>query len=84
MTFKNPKIIEVVWEDAWSESGWFMLGEEKESVEKSIIVRSIGYLLAKNKYRILMARSLSSDNTCADIFAIPKVCIKSIRPIKND
>ena len=45
--------------------------------------RAIGYLVSKNKERIVLAQSVCiEDNSVINLLAIPRGCVRSIREIK--
>lgn len=69
----------VEWEDAAHEFGW------QEGVipePKTVIVRSVGYVIKRTKKHILLAQSIAEDNH-AQTLQIPKGMVIKVKNIKE-
>ena len=77
----NYLIVEVVWLDACRGEGWTDLLEVKKS--KLSYIYTVGYLLADEKDRIIVTKSVDEENeTSGSYIVIPKINIKSRRTLK--
>ena len=74
------KIVEVIWEDSCSIANqWMRPNGELEPSH----CKSVGYLVSKNKKRIVIAQNYNDESgEVHNQFIIPKGCIRSIREIK--
>lgn len=76
MTDRRP-IVEVVWLDAASASGWNADPEIGVGV-----IRSVGYLLYEGDDCIRMAQSIDqTHDDLGDIIVIPMACVQSVNRI---
>lgn len=74
-------IVEVEWLDSRAFAGWAHPEEHLERSRPSRC-RSVGYLLLKDRERIVLAQSCSDDSgNVADPLAIPRGMVKAIRVI---
>lgn len=70
-------IVEVEWDDSCSYANQWM--QPNDNLEASLC-KSVGYLVAKNKNRIVLAQSQHDDSDeVHNQFVIPRGCVKSIR-----
>ena len=83
MIYKRPPLVEIIWIDAYSKSGWHDEGKWDHEVEHEYLVRSSGYLIAKTKAKYLLAMCLTCENTVGEIFSIPRGCVKNVREIEE-
>ena len=77
---RNHKLVYVEWEDASGLSHWRDDTTAKDALP--IPVRSIGWLMAKNKKCITIAASLNNQGEHSDRNTIPKGCIIKIMEVK--
>ena len=76
----NLKIVEVEWFDA--QSGNFLI-ELKELIEEDILLtKSCGYLLHKDKEKIILIFMLFGDHSTKHFQIIPREMVKKIRYLK--
>lgn len=71
------KLIEVVWDDSITDSGW---EATPENLEPSLAV-TVGFLVRETQEHILIASTYDEDHTNARL-QIPKKCIKSRKELK--
>jgi hypothetical protein len=79
------RLVEVEWIDSASTNGWQRRGEiDQEQKQDGGLVecRTVGYLLSKDKRSLRLAQSQSSHGAVAEICAIPRSCIRSIREVR--
>ena len=76
---KGLKIVEVEWEDSCTEGGWQRKGIAKEHTVSKC--KTAGYLLSKNKERVVISQSMSDTGNVAEQIAIPRKCINSIKEL---
>jgi hypothetical protein len=73
------KIVEVLWEDITSNTGWH---EPKEILHyKPLEIKTVGYLINKDKKYLKLGHTVSEDND-SDFTIIPVGVIKKIRSLK--
>lgn len=77
---KKFRIVEVTWQDASSYNYWEFLDDLDRNV--ALLIKTVGFLLDNRKKEIVLARSLTEDNSTEGRFVIPKGWIKKIRTIK--
>lgn len=83
---KLDRIVEVTWEDAYTRTGW-----EHEKFYKEhghgdpVVVRSVGYLLARDENRTTIVQSGNVDgrHNVDGSITIPTGCIKKIRVLRK-
>lgn len=73
------KTVEIEWVDAISYSNMWVARDSKESLA---LCRSVGYLVKKNKEKVVIAQSSASDGDVMNKFVIPRGCIKKITELK--
>lgn len=76
------EIVEVEWIDAASTNGWQRATDiDQEQAHDGGLVecRSTGYVLSKDPRSIRLAQSQSAHGSVAEVQAIPRSCIRSIR-----
>jgi len=80
------QLAEVIWEDAWHESGELT---QKAIADLSPVMRhSVGYLLKKTQKEVVIAAGIvnitdSEVNYC-DVSVIPRGVVKGIMPLDNE
>ena len=76
------KIVEVLWDDACSASGWREAAELKNNVALSPC-RTVGYILHKTSKFLSIVQSMGETNGyAADATTIPVSCIRKVRKLK--
>jgi hypothetical protein len=78
MNYQYP-LIEVIWDDAASGSGWH---EAKEVKFEPQIVVTVGFLIAENNKYIIIGHTYSEGDYVGD-FQIPKGMIVSRKVLKR-
>lgn len=73
-------LIEVIWDDASSDSGWHTRSQVK--FEKQIVV-TIGFLVAENKDYIIIGHTYTLPEDYLGWFQIPKGMIISRKTLKR-
>jgi len=69
------KRVEVKWLDAITTSGWY---DKEEAIKiDSVIGTSLGYLVHKDRDKVVIAQSAGNDSV-GYIFTLPKCCVLSI------
>ncbi len=78
---KKTKLAQVDWIDACSSGRW---EEDKESEKRSLgRIRTVGYILHRDKQRIILAQSKDSAESNSDRILIPTSCVKRLRYLKE-
>lgn len=81
------KIIECIWVDSEHNSDWSKLDDVLEEQSGSLECRSVGYLIADKDDRIILATSISADESTEEsvsaYITIPRVAIISIRELRK-
>jgi len=78
MSYKFP-LVEIVWDDAASGSGWNDCSEIKFEPQ---IVLTVGFLIAENKKYLLIGHTYSGNDFIGDL-QIPKGMIISRKVLKK-
>lgn len=74
------KLLKVVWHDACSLNGWSDAQIAAGiSVPKAV---TVGYCLNRDKRRVVMAATATSDGDVGEVIAIPRGMIKSVKRLK--
>jgi hypothetical protein len=79
---KRWSLIEIEWEDAWTEMKQAHDSEYKKY--KPVIRKTVGYVLVNDKERVTVAGTddrqsqTSIETNCADVTTIPKGMVKAI------
>lgn len=82
MKWPLPKLVEVEWVDSCTAGGWRSRASYLE--EGPTICRTIGYLLHKDKQKIVVIQTQSSSTGhVSDSMAIPVVAVKKMRVLKG-
>lgn len=78
---RKYKKVEIVWEDCAGWSSWHNLEEAKK--ESVLLINSVGYLIHKDKKRLLIVNSLDNQEhpKCDNQLTIPRRVIKSIKEL---
>lgn len=82
----KPRPVLVEWFDAKVHDGWHEIDEH--TAEGPMLVSSVGYLLFRDKAKVVVALSVDDQNThgrktgAADSIAIPASCVKRVRTLK--
>jgi hypothetical protein len=77
----KPKTVEVEWMDAAVTGGWKSLDDQlKESTPVSC--RSAGYLLHRDKHRVVIAQNQDQEGKWSDTMTIPASTVKRVRHLK--
>ena len=75
------QLYRVDWYDAFSAGGgWNSLDKVPES---HMLIHSVGWLIKDTKKYFILAQQMSDNKNYSDTINIPKVWIKSKRPLKN-
>jgi len=75
------KIVEVEWEDACSNSGYYNK-EKPDEEHKAVICKTVGYLKRKNKKHILLVQEYFSDGESRHVHTIPRKSVNGINYLK--
>jgi hypothetical protein len=73
------KIIEVLWMDACTHTGW----QSSDYKASTVWVTTIGVEWENNKEYIAVALNIDEQGQPADIISIPKSCIKKVKVVKT-
>ena len=79
---KEPPIVEVEWEDAWSISD--VTSMEEKLLHESIIRKSVGYLLATKPSILLCASPYLEFDKGQDFTSIPKKLVRKMQILKPE
>jgi len=77
---KRMRAVQVDWVDAATNNSW----RDTKSLDASetIEIRTLGYLLRSTPKELVVAQSRHEDNyRIGGTLAIPRACVKKIRPI---
>lgn len=83
MKIKQDQIIEIDWVDSIHDSGWINKDDaKKNSSEKNILHKTVGYFLQETKYSVsvFQSRGIGVENIDSTM-EIPKVAIKKIKKL---
>lgn len=86
MPWPKTPLVEVEWVDSASTNGWHRGGDierEHASDGGTIMCRSSGYLLSKDRQSVRLAQSQTSHGSVAEIQAIPRSCVRAIRLLRR-
>lgn len=75
----QPKLVLVEWEDALHEFGW--LDEFLKADPDHVICQTVGWLMVKTKKHIVVAQTISGDDSRAQTLQIPMGMVHSIKPL---
>ena len=75
------KIIEVSWLDACSFGNMWVSPDDEVTCSHC---KSVGYLLKKDKDKIIIAQSDSNNGEVMNRFVIPKGCITGIKELSSE
>lgn len=81
----KPKLVEVTWHDAHTRDGWHQPAEVYDLIDTDhpYEVRTLGFLLNRNKARIIVAQSRNVGYDRFDgIHEIPMGMVKKVRVLK--
>jgi hypothetical protein len=83
---KNYKVVSIVWEDAWSDAGYF--SKESAVNEPPCFITSVGILIENNDNGATIACELFHDTDKFDRYRkvqhIPKSIIREFEVLKNE
>lgn len=81
----TPRLVLVEWEDAYSGNHeWIDVDTIPENVAP-LLIKTVGFVVRRDRQRVTLAMSIGSsddeerDDTCCDLFTIPRVLIRSER-----
>lgn len=74
------KRVYIEWYDAYTLDGWTPIKEAIELTDRKYLVKTIGWLMSKNKKRVIIAHSVNPALTMG-LLHIPMSCIKKIKEI---
>ena len=74
---KKKRVVEVVWVDACSDDGW--TDSEDIKAGSDYIAVSVGFLLLRDKRRVILTQSLGQNDKCGGYLQIPAGCVKRVR-----
>jgi hypothetical protein len=79
------KVVEVEWIDSTSWSGWKDTNDaRRDSVEDSMLHRTVGYLLADEPSRVVLCFSATAaEDVVSDVQAIPRFAVKKMRTLRK-
>jgi hypothetical protein len=82
----RPKPVEVTWVDTQAKGGWRTPEVERERSE-TMLATSVGYLLHRDKGRIVLVQSHSpetehGEELVADSLTIPASAVQKVRPLR--
>ena len=78
---KKIRLVHVTWVDSSSSRGWRSLEDFKQ--EEMLVCESIGWLLDRNRERILIAGTRCDNDDWAERHTIPMACVKKIRRLQR-
>lgn len=80
------KIVEILWVDSEHSADWSKLSDVLED-QGSLECKSVGYLIADKEDRMILATSLSSDETYEEnvsaYLTIPRLAILSVKELRK-
>lgn len=85
-TNKGFKLVEILWLDSEQNAEWAKL-EDVLADQGSLECKSVGYLVADKEDRVVLASSISADETYEEqvshYITIPKASIQSIKELRK-
>lgn len=77
MTYKKVKV-------TWVDTTFFSITTEIDNLNKikNIEITSIGYLIKKDKEKIIIAMSITNEEKITDFYSMPIGCVKKIEVLK--
>jgi len=75
------RIVEVQWEDACSNSGYYRKDKPDEE-HKATICKTVGYLKRKNQKHIILVTEYFDDGESRHVHTIPRKVVKGITYLK--
>ena len=84
MNFVKDKPVEILWEDTYTQSGWVDNDQKfhKEEKDYHFTVRTAGYVVLKNRKKVIVSREITRSNCMGDRISIPRRCIISITKLE--
>lgn len=79
MSFPKLQRVEVEWQDAYGIARWDSLEEHKARTTAPI--KSIGYLVTRDRDKITIVQSVGDSGSCADSLTIPKGWVVKVTKI---
>jgi hypothetical protein len=76
------KRIYIEWYDAYTLDSWTPVKDAIELTDRMYLVKSIGWLLSKNKKRVIISHTINPVMTMG-VLHIPVSCIKKIKIINS-
>lgn len=80
--FSKMPLVEVVWKDATSVSGWNSIQDMAEHMEM-MTVRTVGYLIKKDKQAIKLAMSHTEDDSTNIAMVVPAGWLVSYKVLRK-
>ena len=81
MAANQRALVSVCWLDACTYDGWDDLADA--TCTQCIPVESIGFILERDKERIVLAQTIGTNDQTSAVIAIPSGCITRIRTLKR-
>lgn len=75
-------IVLVEWRDAHNEPDWKHVNTITDSKDHTMLVKSVGFLVLKNKREIVLAHGICDDGEVESRLAIPRDWCQKIKRIK--
>lgn len=84
MDFTKDWPVEILWEDTYAHAGWNENVEEycEEAKDYQFTIRTVGFIVLKNKKKIIVSMSLTRTDCMGDMISIPRKNIISILKLK--
>lgn len=82
MNYKNSKLVEVHWRDAYTIDGWHTWDELMKKVGTGERCKTVGWLVYEDDTRFVLATSLGLDFTDSEVgsaWIIPKGMVDDVR-----
>lgn len=71
----------IKWYDAFSVDRWKDNEEMKKECKHPLIIKSIGYRMAKNKKYISLTQNSGNNDSSSGLICIPRKCILKIKKL---
>ena len=86
MSYKNSKLVEITWRDAYTLDGWHTWKELVDKVGKGELCKTVGWLVIEDDLRVVLVTSVGIDFVDAEVgsaWVIPKGMVEAIRVIEE-
>jgi len=77
--YAHPPLVEVLWHDTSGHHKWF--DSEGWGDIEPIVVRTMGYMVQKNKIMVRLCMSVRDDSIIGDLMVIPRGCVVHIKKL---